>query len=78
MDKESNITTITLRKSTKYHLAALKGEKDWDSFLEEIYQQKRKKEGISSLSKMRELLDEEDLNKILISSRKFRKEFKLR
>ena len=71
-------TTITLKKSTKNRLAALKGERDWNSFLEELYLQKRKKEGTDSLAKMRELLDNEDLDKILSSSRRFRKEFKLR
>jgi hypothetical protein len=71
-------TTITLKKSTKSRLETLKGERDWDSFLEELYVQKRKKEGMSSLTKMRELLDEKDLDKILASSKKFRREFKLR
>jgi hypothetical protein len=39
---------------------------------------KRKKDGMNSLAKMRELLDDKDLDKILASSKKFRKEFKLR
>jgi len=71
-------STITLKKSTKNHLASLKGEKDWDSFLEELYLQKRRTVGTNSLAKMRELLDDKDLDKILVSSRKFRKEFKFR
>ena len=71
-------STITLRKSTKSKLESLKGERDWDSFLSELYMQKRKRVGMNSLSKMRELLDDKDLDRILASSRKFRKEFKFR
>jgi hypothetical protein len=36
-------TTITLKKSTKSRLETLKGERDWDSFLEELYVQKKRK-----------------------------------
>lgn len=70
-------STITLRKSTKSRLESLKGERDWNSFLEELYSQKRKKDGMNSLAKLRELLDDKDLDRILASSKKFRKEFKL-
>jgi hypothetical protein len=71
-------SSITLRKSTKSRLESLKGDRDWDSFLEELYLQKRKKNGMNSLAKMRELLDDKDLDNILSSSKKFRREFKLR
>jgi len=70
-------STITLKKSTKARLESIKGEKDWDSFLEELYLQKRRKEGTNSIAKMRKLLDDKDLTRISESSRKFRKEFRL-
>lgn len=70
-------STITLKKSTKERLESLKGSKDWNTFLEEMYVQKRKKEGMNSLAKLRELLDDKDLERIEASSKKFRKEFKL-
>jgi predicted CopG family antitoxin len=70
-------STITLKKSTKERLESLKGERDWNTFLEELYFQKRKKEGMNSLTKLRELLDDKDLDRIEASSKKFRKEFKL-
>jgi len=70
-------STITLRKSTKAHLESIKGKRDWNSFLEELYLQKRKKEGTDSLAKLRRLLDDKDLNSISKSSKKFRKEFRL-
>ena len=70
-------STITLKKSTKERLETLKGERDWNTFLEELYAQKRKKEGTTSLAKLRDLLDDKDLERIGASSKKFRKEFKL-
>jgi hypothetical protein len=70
-------STITLKKSTKERLESLKGARDWNTFLEDLYLQKRKKEGMNSLAKLRELLDDKDLDKIQASSRKFKKEFKL-
>jgi hypothetical protein len=71
-------STITLKRSTKERLESLKGERDWNTFLEELYVQRRKKEGTSSLAKLRELLNEKDLGRIEASSRKLRKELKLR
>lgn len=71
-------TTITLKRSTKERLESLKGDRDWDTFLEELYAQKRRKEGTNSLAKLRVLLDDRDLDRIAASSKKFRKEFKLR
>jgi hypothetical protein len=76
MSEESS--TITLKRSTKERLESLKGERDWNTFLEELYVQRRKKEGTSSLAKLRELLNEKDLGRIEASSRKLRKELKLR
>lgn len=70
-------STITLKKSTKEHLQTLKGSRDWSTFLEELYAKKRKKDGMNSLVKLRELLDDKDLERIQASSKKFRKEFKL-
>jgi predicted CopG family antitoxin len=70
-------STITLRKSTKARLESMKGKKDWDSFLEELYLQIRKREGINSIAKLRKLLTDEDLEQISKSSKKFRKEFRL-
>ena len=70
-------TTITIRKSTKSRLQSIKGKKDWDSLLEELYLEKRGKKGKNSLTKLRALLDDEDLDRIAASTKKFRKEFRL-
>ena len=70
-------TTITIRKSTKSRLQSIKGKKDWDSLLEELYLEKRGKKGKNSLAKLRALLDDEDLDRIAASTKKFRKEFRL-
>jgi Putative antitoxin len=69
-------STITLKKSTKARLESIKGKRDWDTFLEELYLQKRNKEGSDSLAKLRKLLDDNDLEWISQSSKKFRKEFR--
>jgi hypothetical protein len=77
MSDKTATTSITLKKSTKERLESLKGKKDWNTFLEELYSQKRKREGMNSLAELRELLDDRDLDRIAASSRKFRREFKL-
>lgn len=59
-------------------LESLKGESDWNTFLEELYAQKRKRESMHSLARLRELLDDKDLDRIAASSKKFRKEFRIR
>ena len=68
-------TSITLRKTTKSHLESLKGKKDWSTFLEEIYLEKKSKKNKNSMAKLRELLNDDDLDKIAVASKKFRKEF---
>ncbi len=75
MSEES--TSITLRKSTKSHLQSLKGKKNWSTFLEEVYMEKKNKRDKNSMAKLRELLSDDDLDKIATSSKKFRKEFRL-
>ncbi len=73
MMNSEETTTITIRKSTKSRLKSIKGKKDWNSLLEELYLEKRGREGKDSLSKLRALLDDEDLNRIIATSKKFRK-----
>ena len=73
----SKNSTITLRRTTKARLESIKGKKDWDSFLEELYLQRRSEKGKSSLAELRELLGDRDLDRITESSKKFRREFKL-
>jgi len=75
MDAEEKTSTITLRRSTKSHLESIKGKKDWSSFLEELYLETRSRRGKRSIAKLREVLDDEDLDKILSTSKKFRREF---
>lgn len=70
-------TTITLRRSMKERLESIKGEKDWNTFLEELYLQKRRSKGRNSLTKLRELLDDREIDRITESSKRFRKEFKI-
>ncbi|MHB8566424.1 MAG: antitoxin VapB family protein [Nitrososphaerales archaeon] len=77
MSESNETTTITIHKNTKVRLETIKGKKDWDSFLQELYLEKRSGQGRKSLAKLRDLLDEEDLDRIIASSKKFRREFRL-
>lgn len=61
----------------KERLESIKGEKDWNTFLEELYLQKRRSKGRNSLTKLRELLDDREIDRITESSKRFRKEFKI-
>ena len=77
MGQSNETSTITVHKSTKTRLESLKGKRDWDSFLEELYFDRRSRQGRKSLAKLRDLLDDEDLEKITAGSKRFRKEFRL-
>jgi hypothetical protein len=70
-------STITVKKNTKARLESTKGKKDWESFLEELYLEKRKEGGTSSIANMRKLLTDKDLEQISETSKKFGKEFYL-
>jgi hypothetical protein len=79
---DEETSTIKLRKSTKSRLESIKGKKDWSTFLEELYLENRNrrmssKEKGSPVSELRELLDDEDLDRILATSKKFRRGFQL-
>lgn len=54
-------TTITIRSRTKKLLEKLKGDKSWDEFLLEVYYLLTRREKIEALSKLREIVSDEDL-----------------
>ncbi len=67
-------TTITVKKNVKELLETGKGSKDWSSFLAELYSEWSARRSRRALSKLRELLTDEDIDRIAESSKKFRKE----
>jgi len=54
-------TTITIKSRTKFLLEKLKGNKSWDEFLLEIYHFIMRSEKIKALNKLREIVNNEDL-----------------
>ncbi|MGQ4891737.1 MAG: antitoxin VapB family protein [Candidatus Njordarchaeia archaeon] len=54
-------TTITIRSETKVLLEKLKGGKSWDEFLLEVYYFLTRRKKIAALSKLREIVSDEDL-----------------
>ena len=54
-------TTITIRSRTKKLLEKLKRDKSWDEFLLEVYYLLTRREKIEALSKLREIVSDEDL-----------------
>lgn len=74
----SKYVTISVPRDVKELLARKKGNKDWGSFLLELYvmaEHARKRE---SFNELRELLSDEELDEILKASKEFRERFKLR
>jgi len=55
-------TTITIKNTTKTLLEKLKGNRSWDEFLLEVYYLLIKKEKINAIRKLRELVQDEDLD----------------
>jgi len=70
-------TTLTLKRSKKKRLESLKGKRVGIRSLRNSTHKREVKSAMNSLSELRELLDDKDLDRIAAPSKKFRKEFKL-
>ena len=57
-------TTITISKRTKQLLEAIKGDKDWDEFLFDIYKILRMQRKLKALKELRKLITDEDLKEL--------------
>ena len=57
-------TTITISKRTKQLLETIKGDKDWDEFLFDIYKILRMQRKLKALKELRKLITDEDLKEL--------------
>jgi len=71
----SNYSTISLPKKVKEILEKDKGESDWGEYLMKLYREASEKRRREAFEKLRKILSEEDLKRILEESETFRKEF---
>jgi len=70
--------TISVLKEVKDLLAREKGDRDWSSFLLDLYREAKRNGAKESFNELRELLSEEDLENIIKSGEEFRRGFRLR
>ena len=74
----ARMTTISVREDVKKRLDRMRRGRDWSSFLLEIAEKAKKYERAKALEELREILSEEELERIAEESRLFRKSFSLR
>jgi len=76
--KVRKYVTISVPVEVKKVLEKAKGDKEWGSFLIELYEEVRRLRGESAFKELVEMLSEEELENILESSREFRRRFTLK
>jgi predicted CopG family antitoxin len=69
--------TISVLREVKELLSREKGDRDWSSFLLELYREARRGRAREAFSGLRDILGPEDLESIARASRKFREGFRL-
>ena len=74
----SKYSTISVPEEVKKVLERAKGEKDWGSFLLDLYTEADRDRRIKAFEKLMETLSDEDLESVLNSSREFRESLKFR
>ena len=76
--KVRKYVTISVPVEVKKVLEKAKGDKEWGSFLIELYEEVRRLRGENAFKELVEMLSEEELENILESSREFRRRFTLK
>jgi hypothetical protein len=74
----SNYSTISVPKKVKQVLEKDKGDRDWGEYLLSLYDEAKAEKRARAFKKLRELLSEDDLERILEESRLFRRGFAFR
>jgi predicted CopG family antitoxin len=69
--------TISVLREVKELLSREKGDRDWSSFLLELYREARRGRAREAFSGLRDILSPEDLESIARASRKSREGFRL-
>jgi len=70
--------TISVLREVKDLLEREKGDRGWSEFLLELYREAKTARARTAFEELRQLLSEEDLERMSESSREFRRGFKLR
>jgi hypothetical protein len=74
----SKYQTISVPKEVKAALEKAKGDKEWGEYLLNLKKEAEDARHIGASQKLRELLTDEDLDKMRRASREFRENFELR
>jgi predicted CopG family antitoxin len=73
----SNYSTISVPGDVKKTLEEAKGEKDWGSYLLELYVEADKARRSNAFQKLADILTDDDLKSIEDSSKEFREKLKI-
>lgn len=74
----SEYKTISVPAKVKKRLKEAKGEKEWGDFLSDLYDEARRKKRKRAFGKLAGKISEEELDKVIKSSKEFRRRFELR
>ena len=73
----SNYSTISVPGDVKKTLEEAKGDKDWGSYLLELYTEADKARRSNAFNKLADILTDDDLRSIEDSSKEFREKLKI-
>jgi len=73
----NKVTTISISEEVKERLEREKGDLSWDEFLLLLLSEYRKKKAEENLTRLKDILNEDDIKRIEESHKKMHEEFKL-
>ena len=73
----NKVTTISISEEVKEKLEREKGDLSWDEFLLLLLTEYRKKKAEENLTRLKDILNEDDIKRIEESHKKMHEEFKL-
>jgi hypothetical protein len=71
------VTTISISEEVKEKLEREKGDLSWDEFLLLLVSEYRKRKAEENLTRLKDVLNEDDIKRIEESHKKMHEEFKL-
>ncbi|MEJ2772237.1 antitoxin VapB family protein [Stygiolobus sp. CP859M] len=73
----NKVTTISISEEVKEKLEREKGDLSWDEFLLLLLSEYRKRKAEENLTRLKDILNEDDIKRIEESHKKMHEEFKL-
>ncbi|MFP3233864.1 MAG: antitoxin VapB family protein [Sulfolobaceae archaeon] len=73
----NKVTTISISEEVKEKLEREKGDLSWDEFLLLLLSEYRKRKAQENITRLKDILNEDDIKKIEESHKKMHEEFKL-